>query len=230
MKILPRSTSGFSILEMILVVALIGILLILANSYVKGIRTKGNTVRCISNQREIVRAILQYAGEHDGWLPHYQDANNVTWGTSVAPYLGHVTNTGKVASAGYRILRCPEADSKVTTTIGVHYSQQKNKAPFAINIPPFPGSKKLASVSVGTVLTADIVNPAGHAWFLSPNEFALTLDRDGDGIKETRPGDPPSNWFVFRHEGNNVCSFPDGSVRIVTPRAWGLNEDRLWGP
>lgn len=89
---------------------------------------------------------------------------------------------------------------------------------------------KLSRVNGSTILTADIENPAGHMWFLSPNQFPLNTDTDGDGIPDSRPGKPSGNWFAPRHSGHSVCGFANGSVRIVPLVDWAKNEGNMWGP
>ncbi len=228
MKFPPSNPSrnAFTLLELLACIALIMIVLALLFPVTAGLRERGKTTQCVNLHRQYALALIAYAGEHGGWLPPYQDENKTSWPRLIASYLGVTGNL----SPGYKVLRCPAASKAVSTTIGVNYTEQKGKAPFGIAFAPYPGSMRLSTVSRGTVLTADIENPSGHAWFLSPNQFPLTLDKDGDGVKETRPGNPPNNWFMFRHQGNAVVSLADGSGRVVTPREWGLNEGRLWGP
>lgn len=220
-----KSQAAFTAPELLICVLLIAVLCILSLGGMRAIRLHAQTTQCLALQRQIVGAIIIYSGEHNGWLPPYYDEARTTWGAMVAPYLGV-----RPGALGYREMRCPTAATEVSTTIGVNYSQQRGKAPFGISFAPFPGSMKLSQVSPGTVLTADIENPSGHVWFLSPNEFPLTLDSDGDGIKDTLPGNPPGNYLVFRHRGDAIVSLADGSARTVNRRQWGLNENQLWGP
>jgi hypothetical protein len=108
----------------------------------------------------------------------------------------------------------------------VNYGELAGRAPFGFEGFNFPGSMKLSQVRSSTVLIADIVNPDGQMWFLSPNEYPLTQDTDKDGVMDSHP----SNSFVFRHNNTTVVGLADGSARIVTKREWGRNEGRLWGP
>ncbi len=219
--------SGFTLLEMLITISVVVVLAALCLGSIGTMTNSANTAKCISNHRTVVNALLLYAGENGGQLPAYyrivgQNGDFVTgWWDAAVQYLDAPKNVG----IGYDYLRCPEANAEVSTTIGVNYAEVANKAPFGIEEAAIPGQSRLSQVSPSTVMTADIKNPAGHAWFLNPNQWPLTTDKDKDGTPDSREG----NWFEPRHNQKAVCGLADGSVRAITLGEWGKNK-KLWGP
>jgi len=226
------NSPAFSLIELLCALVIVAILAALLIPMFRSFKEKGNALKCLNNQKQIVSGIHLYAADNQGALPPYyrigsngsMDTSSV-WTTLIQPYIP----PPPFKYIGLSWLRCPSAPKTVSTTIGVNYAEVANVAPFGIEGPGRPGSMKLMQVSPTTVLTADIQNPSGHAWFLNPRQFPLTVDSDGDGIADTRPGNPPNNWFMARHSKSAVCSFADGSVRLVTLKEWGSTQ-KLWGP
>jgi len=222
MKMAPTMTRAFTLVELMVAVAIIAILAALLFSGGKSAVRRANDTKCVSHQKSIAAALLTYAAENNSALPPYGKFTSPTsvdsesyWWNLIRPYLGDIEK-----------FRCPAAEKSVTTTIGVNYAERPNNAPFGFEGGAFPGSMRLVNVSSRTILTADIKNPAGQMWFLSPNEYPLTQDTDNDGINDTFPG----NSFEPRHNKAAICSFADGSVRRVTLPEWGRNDDGMWGP
>ncbi len=223
---------AFTLTEWLVCIGLLVILAALLSPAVMRSMEQSRTTKCLFQQKQILSGLLLYAAEHGGQLPHYQvileDGTGQPashWWDVTAPYLNLPTG-----SSITRVFRCPAAPPRVTTTVGVHYAEVPNRAPFAIKGGGKPGSMNLKRVSRSTVLVADIECPAGHLWFLSPNQFPLTVDSDGDGVADSRPGKPSNNWFAPRHGGSAVCGFADGSMKLVSLGDWARNEGRMWGP
>lgn len=63
----PRQ--AFSLLELLIVIAVVAIVVSLSLPVAKGIREQGQTSRCTANLRQIGMALLSYAADNDGKLP-----------------------------------------------------------------------------------------------------------------------------------------------------------------
>ncbi len=61
--------AGFTLVELLVVAAIIFLLAALVFPALRGARERGKMVECISNTRELGIASHTYAREHDGWLP-----------------------------------------------------------------------------------------------------------------------------------------------------------------
>ncbi len=64
-----RSRSAFTLVELLVVVAIIGLLAMLLLGSFNYILMRSETVRCINSMRQIGAALNAYASDHDGWLP-----------------------------------------------------------------------------------------------------------------------------------------------------------------
>lgn len=61
---------AFTLVELLVVVAIIGILAALGIPLVKSMIEKGNSTKCVNNLRQIGVAIVQYTADNDGYLPY----------------------------------------------------------------------------------------------------------------------------------------------------------------
>ena len=64
-----RKPLGFTLVELLVVVSIIGILASLVFPLGKSMIEKGNSTKCINNLRQIGGAIGQFMTENDGYLP-----------------------------------------------------------------------------------------------------------------------------------------------------------------
>jgi len=98
----PRSTShsktsrGFTLIEMLVVVAIIGILASLLMPSLAGAKRKANAIKCISNLRQVNTALTLYAADHDGEFPPRRHMTN-SWIASLQPYYHDA-----------KVLKCPQ--------------------------------------------------------------------------------------------------------------------------
>lgn len=91
----PRA---FSLLELLVAIAVVSILLLIAVSGVSYARDRSKSFRCVGNLRQIGAATMLYIGENNSELPYYYyltESNDTgsgaylgTWYYNLAPYLG----------------------------------------------------------------------------------------------------------------------------------------------
>ncbi|MFY8216929.1 MAG: type II secretion system protein [Chthoniobacterales bacterium] len=84
---------GFSIVELLVVLAVIGILTSFVVSAASGLTERGSRTKCLSNLRQIGVAMHLYAGENNGRLPsssHHRAAggSSLSWTNTLSEYLG----------------------------------------------------------------------------------------------------------------------------------------------
>jgi len=116
----PRSgtrRAAFTLIELLTVIAIIGILAAILIPTVGKVRTAARKVQCVSNQRQLALGVLAYAYDNKGRLPAYDRSvvPIVRWMFQVAPYVGrtagdygNITN-GRITA----VFQCPSDPPRV---------------------------------------------------------------------------------------------------------------------
>jgi prepilin-type N-terminal cleavage/methylation domain-containing protein/prepilin-type processing-associated H-X9-DG protein len=195
----PHPENAFTLLELLVVLAIIALLVGLTLPIVSSIRQKADLAKCVSNLRQLVTATTLAANDNDG---RYPDMRGFTWEQSdsatrwindaLAPYIsGGAVVQGKVA----QILRCPSAvknsqetwlsdPNSTTYKYNVYYAQNQIPQFGAANAMLFhdcvwqdwPASAYSHFPGRGVVNVAYV---DGHVASISYNEYQ-TLCRQGN--------------------------------------------------
>ena len=62
-------TGAFTLVELLIVIGVIGLLIAILLPVLARARESANQVKCLSNTRELARALIQYTNENRGWFP-----------------------------------------------------------------------------------------------------------------------------------------------------------------
>lgn len=111
---------GFTLIELLVVISIIALIISILLPALQNAREQGKRIRCASNMRQTVVALLMYAGDEKGWFPM------TDWGTCSAfydrihgesisgkapirQYFGHggEPNTGGESAGALEVLLCP---------------------------------------------------------------------------------------------------------------------------
>jgi general secretion pathway protein G len=104
---------GFTLLELLVVLAIIAILTTLGVRFAAASMQKAKTAQCISKMRGLGTAILSYANEHEWQLPRSMHSagsyGEDSWTYAVSPYLGIPTPVSMNTWPSYfeSCYRCP---------------------------------------------------------------------------------------------------------------------------
>ena len=93
-----RDTKGFTLIELLVVIAIIGILASMLRPTLQKARERARQIRCMTNQKQIYVAMVEYAADYDDYIVPFYNGVNYTWEDLLKTY----TKGGKEGYTGYR--------------------------------------------------------------------------------------------------------------------------------
>lgn len=128
-----RHTKGFTLVELLIVVAIIAILVALLLPAVKTVRKAAQNVQCINNLRQIGIGFNMYAMQFDGIIIPYNDAAAGQWNGNPA-FRKNMGQSPKASDQWPVGLLCPAANklplssatrADITLTYGMNHEQSR---------------------------------------------------------------------------------------------------------
>lgn len=202
----PRlAKSAFTLAELLVTVAVVGVLGGLLLSLFARVQARGRTAQCVSNLRQWGTALNLYANDHDGAYPKRGqgiqpianlDVNQLTapdvWINALPPYFGEpglvdAVHAGNAPKPGSRsVFVCPEAKPSASSPYFI---------PYAMNMYLSP-----------------TIRPQPHTRPLIPAPSQLAFLADGPVAWSSAVPSSQGYSVQARHSGHaNVC-FVDGHV------------------
>ncbi|HEX5244887.1 MAG TPA: prepilin-type N-terminal cleavage/methylation domain-containing protein [Tepidisphaeraceae bacterium] len=217
-----RAPHGFTLLELLVVLAIITILSSFLLPTIRVIRLQAQTVRCAANLRQIGLALHRYADDNAGWLPAWsdwhtwptgldEDTDGPAWTIEMIPYLG---------SPDGPIYNCPSFPGPRLRNyfLAAQWAGRSGR-----------NAMKLTDVAMASrfVLSGDKTNPSLYPPPLGehPNDDADPDDFGAAGALLW----PWTGGFYMHWKGNNVL-FDDGHVALYShydPAAMTFNPHRM---
>jgi prepilin-type N-terminal cleavage/methylation domain-containing protein/prepilin-type processing-associated H-X9-DG protein len=117
-----KKRSGFTLVELLVVIGIIAILIALLLPSLSKARKQASNVKCLANLHQLALAYMQYAGANRGKLPVYEnysgtmDPASVTWQEQLRPYYGKTPTPGVYEDTKSNIRLCPEATDLMDPT------------------------------------------------------------------------------------------------------------------
>ncbi len=229
-----KARAGFTLIELLVVIAIIAILAAILFPVFAKAREKARQTTCLSNQKQIGLAFIQYMSDSDGFVPNMcgdkcQDAAGNQY-TGVWMYEAHNGNNPGPNTPGAfdpargsiypyvksaAVFLCPDdALNRNVTYAGAVYSGDS----YAIN----------GCLGVGTLsATVNIAAGKSEVVFDSPSAIMLIGEEDASGQPAPTAGSTDDSYqlfngnpFSYRHSGGSNIEFLDGHAKwVVDPNA-----------
>lgn len=113
-SLFSRRHRAFSMVEILVTTAIMGILAALVMSGLKGVTNRGKEAKCISNLRQISAGFLTYVGENNGYMPRPTIkasesglGGDQMWSKQLGPYLPQRGNSATAQQN--KVFICPSA-------------------------------------------------------------------------------------------------------------------------
>lgn len=215
------SSSAFTLIELLTVVAIVGVLGAIILAATGDVRESARSTQCLSNLRHIQLANIAYSYEHQGgYVPilaiDKENANLRSFWYQNTAFLDHLvkesanstTNPAKLAET----LQCPTAralGNKLDYTYGTNAHGR--------------GGEWVAGL-VRQIRTSDLPNPSVTMAFADGLDWQLFSDGATGYAKEweTRTG-PSTHIVAYRHSGQANLVYFDGRASRLGPEGFSSN-------
>lgn len=205
------NSRAFTLIELLTVIAIIGILAAIIIPTVGKVRETAKAARCLSNTREISRALFMYADENKGTLPHPSLAGQFgpgvgqAWWFGIDRYFQNPANPTQTRTQN--ISRCPSDDTAPSGT-GITWSYAMNQ--------------NLAKTPAGTYAAAGLLPVNLRVLHGELSRMVMVAEMGGIpgtasiGALSPAPGTGTGQNSGFkRHSERANYGFLDGSVKTL---------------
>jgi prepilin-type N-terminal cleavage/methylation domain-containing protein/prepilin-type processing-associated H-X9-DG protein len=210
---------AFSLIELLIVVAIVAILVAMTMPALNRAKTRAQTAKCVENVRQLGAAFQLYSAENDGNLPYthyigeqYQGTEQLWWHREIAPYLGFTWDENSDWYATSKlpgVFRCP-SDPFYASWWGAEESYGCN---MWLTQAPSAGTPRTKRMAIARPSEMILLADTGH------------IPEDGGISLAVAPNDP-SLALMARHNGSGTVGWLDGHVTLETAaRLNALNEE-----
>lgn len=198
--------SGFTLIEMLVVIGIIGILASLLLPALARAKARANATKCLNHTRQLGLAATMYAGDHDDELPRRGRGYSNNWVYALLPYYKDED-----------ILKCPSdayMESRSYIINGFNDYWQKTLSPADYNLVmkwSYHHGMKLSAIPLAsdTILFGEKVKKTGHV-HMDLDQKARDADVAGNDRNVV-----DHNMHGSGTSGGSNFTFADGSARFL---------------
>ncbi|MCW3058959.1 MAG: prepilin-type N-terminal cleavage/methylation domain [Capsulimonas sp.] len=211
MKRFSSARTGFTLIELLVVIAIIAILAAILFPVFAKAREKARQISCVSNQKQIGLAVMQYTQDNDELMPSTRMAG-ANWEIIIQPYV-----------KSFQVFKCP-SNSLANNTATLMHDNVVNGVTY-----PTPVSYAAPQQSAGNGAAFGVQDNAGPslAEFTSPSQMIMVCESNTQDTDFRLSGaawmgaaaQDSSNLPVLYagHTGQINLLFVDGHVKSMKP-------------
>jgi prepilin-type N-terminal cleavage/methylation domain-containing protein/prepilin-type processing-associated H-X9-DG protein len=207
------SRRAFTLVELLIVIAIIGVLIGLLMPAVQHSRAAARRTHCASNLRQVGLAVMQYCDIHQGYFPQTAhtvdeaDRRQQCWIYTVAPFMEHVD----------QIRICPD-DPWDQERLEAELTSYVLNSYITIDVPGAILNRELLGAASKTVVAFELADAKGVAPHNDHNHsytwFSTSNQKKGLVLTAIR-GDTQ----IDRHDRASHFLYADGHVELVAEEA-----------
>lgn len=227
------AADGFTLLELLTVVAVIAVLSALLLPVLGRAKSKAKSIQCLNNQRQLTLACLQYATDHDDRLPYNFGEDEIrrrvarneflNWTSTVLSWELDSDNTntflltrggiGPELSAAARVYRCPS---------DMALSDIQVRAGWTERVRSYSMNAMVGDAGEFTKGGKNVNNPEYHQFFElgqipQPAQIFIFIEEHPDSINDGYFLNKPESfeWLdlpASYHDGSANLSYADGHI------------------
>jgi len=194
--------TGFTLVELLIVVAILGILALLALPAIRSAIETANSAKCLNQLKQIGGAVFLYKADNSGKMMPYASKANTYWPALLGPYLPPPDPTYQYS----KIFRCPSDKRPRQTNQPASYTDfglaGLNGILFGV-CSPITGKARYNTWLFDRSPNLENLPNLSKAMMISDIDFGLfwSMDSIEDPLKQS-----------FRHKNGVNCVFADGHV------------------
>lgn len=217
---------AFTLIELLTVIAIIGILAAILIPTVGAVREKARSAQCVSNLRQLAQGMLLFAGENKNRLPAHEPALSDSadfasrgWVQKVVPFISGFNWDDKNP-----LWVCPSAiGNGQTVSYGMnrHVGGVAGSGGYGVMLTRIPSPSQTALLADVLISRWDATNPTvWHEGGLT----VLALRHSGGNREQSKEFESLTAFRAASGKGN--VAFVDGHVKAFTPTE--LSAESMW--